>query len=321
MIMDKKYYPGLDLLRIIGAVAVAYFFHYKIVLGTSPFKGTIVGDFLNTYGGYAVELFFVISGFVMWHAYSNRIREGKVRFGKYVIDRIIRLYPQVIIAVVVIVIIMQIGYAIYGEPLTDNANISPLAIVLNILGLNGGTLAEAGGMSVNGPTWYVSVLMVCYILYYAIIKLCRGSRIAESVCFAIMIIIGIVLIYHPLQIPFLLMSSGRGYMFFFAGIFAAKLQQLLSGKWPALTRRRLLNLMCDNKVVKFLGNISYGIFIWNMPVFITALLVDRLMGETLSFRNLLTYIIIIGVNTAVGAVSHILIDKKLVAVLRKAVNR
>lgn len=349
---NRKYYSGLDLLRILAAFAVAFFFHYAIVLGGSPFRGSLVGDFLNTNGGYVVELFFIISGFVIYNAYSERIRDGKCIFTRFLSDRIIRLYPTVIITVIVICIFMWTGYALYNEPITDNANVSIIAIILNIAGLNGGTISEAAGMSVNGPSWYISVLLVCYILFFLIIKLCRQSEGMENVCFVFLIIVGIFLYFHPIQVTFLLMSSARGYVFFFIGVLIAKLQQRVEwrGKILLCTMSIALVFMyafaynydliinngleaglavvcpiviffinftpieyiCRNKVVKFLGGISYGVFMWNMPVFIGVLFVERICGASFDYKDVLTYIIIVSINLVCGAISYILIDKKLV---------
>lgn len=350
--MNKKYYSSIDLLRFLAAVAVAFFFHYAIVFGDSPVKDTIVGDFLNTYGGYVVELFFVISGFVMFNAFGERIREGKTVFTKYLVYRIIRLYPAVIVSVVFIWAMMWIGYAVYGEPITENANVSLIAILLNITGLNGGTVLEAAGMSVNGPSWYVSILMVCYLLFYGIIKMCKRSRGAENVCFVLIIVIGIFLYFNPINAPLLLMSSARGYVFFFTGVFLAQLQEktnivgrillcivsiglvamfVFAYKYDLIVSEGLdigffiicpivvffinfipLDYICSNIVVKFLGGISFGIFLWNLPVYIGVIFIGRVLCIDFDYGSLMTYLIIIGINTLFGALSHILLDKLFV---------
>lgn len=348
----RKYYSGLDLLRILAAFAVAFFFHYAIVFGGSPFRGSVIGDFLNRNGGYVVELFFVISGFVIYNAYSEKIRDGKCVFTRFLTDRIIRLYPTVIATVIVICIFMWTGYALFDEPITDNANVSLLAIILNIVGLNGGTISEAAGMSVNGPSWYISVLLACYILFFIIIKLCRKSKGAENVFFILLITVGLFLYFYPIQVPFLLLSSARGYVFFFIGVFIGKLQKKVDYRGNILLcivsialvcmyafaynydliinngleiglavvcpivvffiNFKPLDYICDNKIIRFLGGISYGIFMWNMPVFIGVLFVERLSDASFHYKEVLTYILIVSINLVCGAVSYILIDKKLV---------
>lgn len=350
--MTKKYYSSIDLLRFLAAAAVAFFFHYAIVFGDSPLKGSIVGDFLNTYGGYVVELFYVISGFVMFNAYGAKVREGKTVFTKYIVDRIVRLYPAVIVSVVFIWAIMWIGYAMYGEPITENANVSLIAILLNISGLNGGTVMEAAGMSVNGPSWYVSVLMVCYLLFYGIIKMCKKSRGAENVCFVLLIVIGVFIYFNPINAPLLLMSSARGYVFFFTGVLLAQLQEktniagnilicmasmglvamyVFAYEYDLIVKDGLeigffivcpivlffinflpLNYVCNNIVVKFLGGISFGVFLWNLPVYIGVIFVSKVFDIDFDYGSVITYLVIVAVNTLFGVLSYILLDKLLV---------
>ncbi len=359
--MNRRYYSGLDLLRFLAAVAVAFFFHYVIMFGDTPAKDNAVCDFLNLYGGYVVELFFVISGFVIYNAYAQRIRDGKTVFTRFLVDRVIRLYPAVITSVIVIWIIMWVGYAILGEAITDNANVSVIAIILNLAGLNGGTLEEAAGMSVNGPTWYISVLMVCYLLFYGVIKLCKKSRGAENVCFIIIITIGIFIYFNPIELPFLLMSSARGYVFFFLGVLIAQLHQkvnlvgnillclasiglvfmyIFEKNYDFIFNDSLevglaiivpivvffinftpLEFICNNVVVKFLGGISYGVFLWNMPVYIGVIFVSKVWDLDFDYGDILTYLVIVGINVVCGVMSYILLDKLLVKKLKKIRER
>ena len=359
--MNRRYYSGLDLLRFLAAVAVAFFFHYVIMFGDTPAKDNAVCDFLNLYGGYVVELFFVISGFVMFNAYGERIREGHTQFTKFLTDRIIRLYPAVVVTVVVVWALMWIGYYLYGEAVSDNTNVSVFAILLNLFGLNGGTFAEVSGLSVNGPSWYISVLMVCYLLFYGIIKLCKKSRGAENVCFVLVIIIGIYLYTTSLELPLLLMSSGRGYLFFFLGVVIAELQQkvnvvgnillcfaslvlvtmfIFAKKYGIIVNEGLeiglavicpiviffinflpFKYICSNLVVKFLGGISFGIFLWNIPVFVGVHFVSKVWDLDFDYGDILTYLVIVGINVVCGVLSYILLDKLLVKKLKKIRER
>ena len=90
---NKTHYNELDLLRFIAALAVV-FFHYTFLnavrfnqIPTYP----ILGDF-SKYGYMGVELFFMISGFVIL---MTTINKSPVDF---VISRVSRLYPAFWIA-------------------------------------------------------------------------------------------------------------------------------------------------------------------------------------------------------------------------------
>jgi len=90
---QKAYYHELDFLRFLAALAVV-FYHYTFVHTVSisdVYSYPILGDFFK-YGYMGVELFFMISGFVILMTVINK---SPVDF---IISRISRLYPAFWIA-------------------------------------------------------------------------------------------------------------------------------------------------------------------------------------------------------------------------------
>lgn len=79
--MKGKTYHALDVLRGLAALAVV-FWHADV----------IVAPLRPQHGNLAVDLFFVMSGFVIAHAYEKRFRRGLSGRG-FVLLRLIRLYP------------------------------------------------------------------------------------------------------------------------------------------------------------------------------------------------------------------------------------
>ena len=351
MYRDKKYYAALDLYRFLAAITVALFFHYSIVLGGSPFSGSVVGDFLIENGGYVVELFFIISGFVACNAYLDKVQQGDLPFGRFLIGRIIRMYPTMIISVIFIMVLMWLGYALWQEPLVKDSEVTLFAFILNMLGLNGGIVAESAFVSVNGPSWYVSVLMVCYILFFAIGRLCKKSRSAMNVLYMVIIVIGLFVYLNSVNLPFISLSCARGYIYFFLGVLWAQVQSKLSFKGNVITciagviiilmfifakynnllyKESLeiglcvvfpllliglnftgLNTICDNKAIKFLGSISFGIFMWNIPTLICVRLIGHIAGTRLNPANIRLFTVIAAANIITGILSYILIEQKL----------
>ena len=352
----KKYYASLDLYRFLAALAVAFFFHYRIVLGAIPYEEINVVDFLCKYGGYVVEMFFVISGFVICNAALCKIQDKRIGFGSFMIGRIVRIYPTLVVTVIVAALGMWIGYAVFDEALIKDSSVSLLAFVLNILGLNGGLIIESPFVSVNGPSWYVSVLMVCYVLFYFIVRLSRDSKAYRFMCYIAVILIGIFAYLNVLNLPFLSVSCARGYIYFFLGTMLGEIQDKASRKgrviiciisllliimfvftkyYGLLYKESLeiglfvvtplvifgincspLNRICDCKVVKKLGSISYGIFMWNIPVFIWTRFVEKAAGIEFEYGGLFAYLVIVAVNILIGALSYVLIEGKLSGVLR-----
>ena|ERR1700730_5639017 len=81
-------FPALDGVRGVAAILVALFHLRNRFLGFNNFPG---GD-----GYLAVDLFFVLSGFVLSHAYLPRFQNG-MSPSQFMKARLIRLYPLYII--------------------------------------------------------------------------------------------------------------------------------------------------------------------------------------------------------------------------------
>jgi peptidoglycan/LPS O-acetylase OafA/YrhL len=84
----------LDALRGIAALSVT-FFHLTGSSGLS--KSTA---FYGKYGYVGVEMFFVISGFVLPYS-MQRLNYKFDKFGKFILKRIIRIYPAYIVAILI----------------------------------------------------------------------------------------------------------------------------------------------------------------------------------------------------------------------------
>lgn len=90
----RRTFRTLDGLRGVAALAVAF----------RHIPDNAIGDW--TPESYlAVDLFFILSGFVLAHAYEARLRTG-MRFADFFAARLIRLYPLYIIASVITLLIV-----------------------------------------------------------------------------------------------------------------------------------------------------------------------------------------------------------------------
>jgi len=118
-----------------------------------------------------VEFFFVLSGFVMMHAYGSRLRD-RVAAKKFLIRRFGRLYPWHLAMLLVMVVLETVKLAIStqfhvqsGEPPFSGTN-SLSALAANLALLNGVGLFRE--FTWNGPSWSISTEFVAYILFMAL---------------------------------------------------------------------------------------------------------------------------------------------------------
>jgi len=87
----KKHYLYLDAARGFAAISVVIY-HFKDFLPASlPFQGSFL----------AVDLFFLMSGFVICRSYESRLQDGTMNFFSFAKTRIIRLYPLYLLATVI----------------------------------------------------------------------------------------------------------------------------------------------------------------------------------------------------------------------------
>ena len=87
----RHLYVELDGLRGVAAVAVMLM-HLHALFGAG-------GELLDRHAYLAVDFFMLLSGFVIAFAYEQRLRKPAARRG-FLIDRVIRLYPLLILGAV-----------------------------------------------------------------------------------------------------------------------------------------------------------------------------------------------------------------------------
>ncbi len=159
----KPRYELLDGLRGVAALIVI-FYHVGECFATSP------RDQWINHGYLAVDFFFVLSGFVIGYAYDGRWRRG-LTAGGFLLRRIIRLQPMVVIGVLLGVV----SFVIQGCEHWDGTAVSTGAVVLSmVLGLLmlpalPGTAPEVRGngemFPLNGPSWSLFFEYVGSVFY------------------------------------------------------------------------------------------------------------------------------------------------------------
>lgn len=117
----------------------------------------------------ALDLFFVLSGFVVTTGYRTRFARwpGRAVYGRFLLARLSRFYPVHLAVLAALVGAVLLGRAVgiavpHGGNLTDDL----LRNVLLVQGWGG-----AGTLSWNGPTWSLSAEWLCYLAFPLIVPL------------------------------------------------------------------------------------------------------------------------------------------------------
>ncbi|GGY96717.1 acyltransferase family protein [Novosphingobium colocasiae] len=132
-----RHFVVLDGLRGIAAIAVmALHLKVKFVLGYRPEAGL------------AVDFFFLLSGFVIAHAYWARLAERRMSLGTFVVVRLARLYPMMLLGNLIgAVYFLTLG----GKTMTQVAGATVFALALVPLPRLADPAASA--YPLNGAFW------------------------------------------------------------------------------------------------------------------------------------------------------------------------
>lgn len=164
---DARRFAVLDAWRGVCAVMV--------VLLHAPISGPFAALGLVRHGWLFVDFFFVLSGFVIAHAYAHRLadREGLERFAR---SRIMRVYPLHVFMLLLFALFetaLLLARGSEGGAFAGNS--SPGSLVLNLLMLHG--LGTVNGLGWNYPSWSISAELFAYLVF-AVLATVAGRRSA-----------------------------------------------------------------------------------------------------------------------------------------------
>lgn len=275
--MDRKQSNALTGLKGL-AILVIFLFH---TLNIDHFGLPEAFSFLKAYGGYFGNyIFFMLSGFLISHTYRDRIRSGESSLGFFLGKRLIKLYPVYLLSNT----IMHISMINKHGALILNVEQSILTALLQ----SGGTLYKQSPW--NYPTWFVCVLFLCYILYYAITSLCKNHT--RYVCGLILISIwGYILIKRNWNLPYCSMYCGQGFLNFFLGCLLKEIFELVRSRHrsrrvlcAAFQLAALLIFAVKTDFVTTAGDVRIVFSLMLCPALIYLVLESRLLNRIFSSK-------------------------------------
>lgn len=190
---SKKHFLILDALRGVAAIVVVLFHVLEIYSG-----GDHIKQFIN-HGYLAVDFFFMLSGYVMAHAYDDRWNRMSVK--DFFKRRLIRLHPLIIAGMTVgaICFFFQES-AIF--PNIANTSVSMLLLILLIgftlipvplsMDIRGWTEMHP----LNGPAWSLFFEYIANILHALILR-----RLSKLLLFVLVCIAALALIHLAVTSP------------------------------------------------------------------------------------------------------------------------
>lgn len=338
-----KRLSALDSLRGLAAVGVAFFWHYQhfgFSIGSpdQPFYKIFPWVFQN--GGFLVDLFFVISGFIFMHVYAIKLSENKIDFKHFFLLRLSRLYPLHILTLFLTTFFVIIRTCL-NLPDYIYQNNDTWHFFLNLSMTQSGVLPTP--YSFNGPAWSISVEMIAYILFFFILKKIKNRNFT----FFIGIVLGIFMIESGLMLPLINSSIGRMLLGFFTGcllqpinhqlnlinnqririlgvfitiiimfVLYSTLNVILDFQtntpfytlmiYPALIliilHINFLKYFFSTRPLSYLGKISYSLYLWHFPIQIIFWTINNYL--LINFRSYVIFLIYVGVTLLTSSLSY-----------------
>ena len=145
----------LTSLRIFAALWVVLGDYWADRLGAGPASGLVA------HGHYGVELFFVLSGFILCHVYLDGFGTRRFSFGGFLWARLARVYPLHLATLAGVGLMAGAALAL-GAQLSHPVLYWP-AFVPNLLLMNAWGFTQGGGW--NHPAWSISAEWFAYLLF------------------------------------------------------------------------------------------------------------------------------------------------------------
>jgi peptidoglycan/LPS O-acetylase OafA/YrhL len=186
---SKDQLPSLTSLRGVAALWVVIY-HYSVQ--SFPNLDVTGYTFIFHKGYLAVDMFFMLSGFVLTHVYHRKFLDDvSGNYHGFVVARIARIYPLHVLILLLFVVTaiaanwsggVSVGSP-QNIPLSGSDSVS--AFFANIFLVQG---LDAGKLSWNYPSWSISVEFMAYLLFpFVLPALWRANAAAKWILAALLL--------------------------------------------------------------------------------------------------------------------------------------
>lgn len=331
-------------LRFIAAFwLLLYFFWGRLGIGNRDELALIEK------GGMGVDLFFILSGFILAHVYGPQVENKTFHWRSFLWARLARVYPLHIACFLMMVGLWLIGKKMGAEIEAHAFDVTHIPAHLALVQAWGTVKADGW----NFPSWSISAEWFAYLSFpitFAIAGLFRKAPLAGLALamglFWILVAVahqmGMVLVNMTWQggivriVPSFLMGialwmMGRQIVLTHkiaaAGVWVSVLWIFVSSGvgfpaeliWPGLagavfflaeTSKHENQAFCSSKAWVYLGEISFAAYMVHLPIDIVYYkIVDRLIGTPTGALAIFIGFVAIGLTWVAAAIAHGLIEK------------
>lgn len=154
---DSDHMISLDFLRFVASAGIVYYHSNEFFFSPEARPALIAGQSLGLF----VDLFFMISGFVMAFVYKDRLSTLK-SYGDFLWRRVARLYPLHLVVLAINIAVWSV-VLLKASPETT-PSFDPMCILHTALLVQ--EYVDCGSpYSFNGVTWSISIEMGLYVVF------------------------------------------------------------------------------------------------------------------------------------------------------------
>jgi peptidoglycan/LPS O-acetylase OafA/YrhL len=186
---DAQHIRPLTSLRFFAAFWVVLFHYWPNLAGPGA-------PMLVQKGYLGVELFFILSGFILCHVYRTSVEEGRFRYGGFLWARLARVYP-LHLATLAGMGLMAAAATLAGLRVDPNI-LSWQALPANLFLVQAWGFAHVAGW--NHPSWSISAEWLAYLTFplFAWAALALKARPGVAVAGAIVFLVGLYAAFQAL---------------------------------------------------------------------------------------------------------------------------
>jgi len=345
----------LDSLRGLAAIGVAFFWHYQHFQPQNGYPFSYIGYWFYHYGWNLVDFFFVLSGFIFSYVYKEGISSSTVTVKEYIVLRVSRLYPLHFITLIIVLIFQTLrtkfGYEYFVYQFNDLYHFTLNALFAQGGGFGKGWSFNAPTWSVSSEIvtyllfFYTSkyLLKKSYILSYIIFIVLGLIIVLNKFDYPVLnekigrVLIGFFIgcIAYEINLLFNRCKSKPVAIFSASIVFLGTIFYLISigqqlNSWPLLYTIiiyplaiiLILNVnifyrIFSIKLLAYLGDISYSIYLWHFPIQLIIKTLDDLLFIHINFSSSQIFILFVLLTIFISILSYEFIEKPISKIIRK----
>jgi peptidoglycan/LPS O-acetylase OafA/YrhL len=211
-----------------------------------------IGDMVYSLAGYAVDLFFTLSGFILNWVYVSK--SDYLKWGEYLMARCARILPLYYLTTLLAIPLIYYSYLNHGFKYIGNHSYT-LDFISNIFLFQ----SLVGSPSFNGPAWSISVEFFCYLTIFPALVFINNTKLKKyNIIFQIVLAIItthlLVICYNWVNVPIFKYKCNFSYLA--RGILGFILGFLICNIY-----RKSSSCMHNNRINKIILFFAFGIII------------------------------------------------------------